>query len=73
MVGPLEAPATRKLALRARHELAPEEAVVVVTPGERPDGLDPAWLEGRGTIDGQPAAYICRGTECQISKPGDDL
>jgi hypothetical protein len=71
VVGPPDAPATRSLALAARRDLAPEETVVVIAPGERPDGLDPAWLEGRGTVDGQPVAYICRGTECEIAKPGD--
>ncbi|MDH3687299.1 MAG: hypothetical protein OEP95_13795, partial [Myxococcales bacterium] len=73
VIGPPDADATRELALSARRNLAPEEAVVVVAPDERPDGLDPAWLTGRGLVDGQPAAYICRGTECEITKPGDGL
>jgi uncharacterized protein YyaL (SSP411 family) len=64
VIGEVDAEATRDLAVRARRLLAPEEAVVVVAPGAAPPHLDPAWTQGRGLVNGKPAAYVCRGTEC---------
>jgi uncharacterized protein YyaL (SSP411 family) len=67
VVGDPSARSTRALADRARHVLAPEDAVVVAAPGRpAPAGLDPAWLRGRGLVDGRPAAYVCRGTTCSL-------
>ena len=67
VVGAPDDPETRDLARAARRKFAPEESVVVVAPGERPDGLDPAWLEGRGLQQGRPAAYHCHGTTCELA------
>jgi len=59
--------ATRALAARARRVLAPDDAVVVAAPGrDAPAGLDPAWIRGRGSVDGRPAAYVCHGTTCSL-------
>ena len=66
IVGATEDPATAALALRARRLLAPDEAVVVVAPGELPVGVDRSWLEGRDPKDGLPTAYVCRGTTCSL-------
>jgi len=65
--------ATRALAARARRVLAPEDAVVVATPGASPAGVDPAWLEGRVAVDGAPTAYVCRGVTCSlpVQRPDD--
>ena len=66
IVGDPDAPETAALADRARHVLAPEDAVVVAAPGEAPDGVDPAWLAGRDARDGRPTAYVCRGVACSL-------
>ena len=67
VVGDPEAPATRALAARARRILSPEDAVVVTAPGRpAPPGLDPAWTQGRGLVDGRAAAYVCRGPSCSL-------
>jgi uncharacterized protein YyaL (SSP411 family) len=73
IVGDPTAGETRSLASAARRALAPEDAVVVVAPGaSAPAGLDPAWITGRGLVDGRPAAYLCRGTTCSlpVREPG---
>jgi hypothetical protein len=57
---------TSELAARARRVLAPDDAVVVAKPGETPAGVDAAWLAGRGTVDGKPTAYVCRGLSCSL-------
>jgi uncharacterized protein YyaL (SSP411 family) len=54
------------LARRARRVLGPEDAVVVTTPGGRPEHLDPAWLAGREPESGRPTAWVCRGTTCSL-------
>jgi uncharacterized protein YyaL (SSP411 family) len=54
------------LAERARRVLGPEDAVVVCAPGERPGGVDPAWLAGRDPQDGKATAYVCRGRTCSL-------
>ncbi|MGH0028252.1 MAG: thioredoxin domain-containing protein [Myxococcota bacterium] len=54
------------LARRARHVLAPEDAVLVCAPGEVPDGVDPSWLAGRDPVDDRATAYVCRGTTCSL-------
>jgi uncharacterized protein YyaL (SSP411 family) len=67
VVGDPEVPATRALAARARRILGPEDAVVVTAPGRpAPPGLDPAWIQGRGLVDGRAAAYVCRGSSCSL-------
>jgi uncharacterized protein YyaL (SSP411 family) len=64
--GPLDAAGTQALARRARLLLAPEDAVVVAAPGERPAALDPAWLAGRDPAGGEPTAWVCRGVVCSL-------
>jgi hypothetical protein len=54
------------LAARARLVLAPEDHVLVAAPGERPAGVDPAWLQGREPAAGRATAWICRGTTCSL-------
>ncbi len=66
IVGPADAPATRALALGARRLLAPDEAVLVVAPGDPPAGIDASWLAGRDPKQGVPTAYVCRGTHCSL-------
>ncbi len=67
VAGDPDAPAARALAARVRRILAPEDAVVLAASGRAADaGLDPAWLAGRGPVDGRPAAYVCRGTTCSL-------
>ena len=74
VVGEPSDASTRALAARARCVLAPEDAVIVVGPDQdAPEGIDPAWLAGRGLVGGRPAAYVCRGTDCSLpaSEPDD--
>jgi uncharacterized protein YyaL (SSP411 family) len=60
-------PATSALAARARHALAPEDAVVVLAPGApAPPGLDPTWVTGREAPGGRATAWVCRGTTCSL-------
>jgi uncharacterized protein YyaL (SSP411 family) len=58
--------ATRTLAARARAELRPEDAVLVIRPGTSPVGVDADWIKGREPVEGRPTAYICRGTTCSL-------
>jgi uncharacterized protein YyaL (SSP411 family) len=37
-----------------------------VEPATPPIGVDPHWITGRELVDGQPAAYVCRGVECSL-------
>jgi uncharacterized protein YyaL (SSP411 family) len=67
IVGDPAARETAALAERARRVLLPDDAVVVVRPGEpAPSGVDRAWLEGRADKDGVPTAYVCRGRACTL-------
>jgi uncharacterized protein YyaL (SSP411 family) len=67
VIGDAADPATQALARRARHLLAPEDAVVVVAPDATPPAaLDPAWLAGRTAVEGRATAYVCRGTTCSL-------
>jgi len=66
IVGEAADPRRQALAAAARRRLAPEDAVIVTSPGSAPAGLDPLWLEGRGPLEGRPAAYLCRGRECSL-------
>jgi hypothetical protein len=67
IVGDPRDPATQALAVRARHVLAPEEAVLVAAPGApTPPGVDPGWLAERESKDGRPTAYVCRGVACSL-------
>jgi uncharacterized protein YyaL (SSP411 family) len=67
VVGDPEQEATRALAERARRVLRPDDAVVVVAPGESPPtGIAEEWLAGRAAIDDRPTAYVCRGTACSL-------
>ncbi len=66
VIGPLDAATTRELAAAARRALDPEDAVVVMAPGEMPEGVAATWFEGREARDGQPTAYVCRGFTCSM-------
>jgi uncharacterized protein YyaL (SSP411 family) len=55
------------LAARARRLLCPDDAVVVLEPGEaRPTGVASAWLRDRQPVNGEPTAWICRGNHCSL-------
>ncbi|MCW2780256.1 MAG: hypothetical protein JWR35_705 [Marmoricola sp.] len=60
VIGSPDDPSTADL-LRAARRHAPYGAVIVV--GE-PGGTGIPLLEGRGLVDGQPAAYVCRNLVC---------
>ncbi|HUR02883.1 MAG TPA: N-acylglucosamine 2-epimerase, partial [Nonomuraea sp.] len=65
VVGPLDDPRTR--ALHREALLADVPGLVVALgdgEGVPPDG--PALLEGRGTVGGSPAAYVCQGFTCRM-------
>jgi uncharacterized protein YyaL (SSP411 family) len=67
VVGDPEERATYLLAERARRVLRPDDAIVVVGPGETaPTGIAEDWLFGRTAVDGRPTAYVCRGTACSL-------
>jgi uncharacterized protein YyaL (SSP411 family) len=67
IVGEARDAGTRALADRARRVLRPEDAVVVVAPGEpTPLGVDSEWLRGREAVDGRPTAYLCHGSHCSL-------
>jgi hypothetical protein len=58
--------ASTALADRARRVLGPNDSVIVFPAGTKPANIDPTWLTGREPVDGRPAAYVCRGTECSL-------
>jgi len=63
----LDAGGARALAERARALLLPDDLVVVIAPGDRaPEGLAQSWIAGRDLVDGQAAAYVCRGVTCSL-------
>ncbi len=66
IAGDPSSPETVALAAVARRALGPEDGVVVFAPGAPPEGVDPAWLEGRSLFGGRPAAYLCRGRTCSL-------
>jgi uncharacterized protein YyaL (SSP411 family) len=54
------------LSARARRVLAPEDAVLVASPGETPADVDPDWLRGREPAGGRATAWVCRGVTCSL-------
>ncbi|MGW3363573.1 thioredoxin domain-containing protein [Streptosporangium canum] len=62
IVGPLDDPATSALHRTALLSPAPGLVVALGEPGSAEVPL----LEGRGLLDGAPAAYVCRGFTCRI-------
>ncbi|CAN5436828.1 thioredoxin domain-containing protein [soil metagenome] len=74
LAGPLEVavvgedgdPARDELARVARASSSPGLVVLVAAPGSD----DVPLLEGRGPVDGRPAAYVCRGMVCD--RPATD-
>ena len=63
VVGPAEDPRTAELVRTALH-VAPPGAVLALGSGDDPQGIP--LLEGRGLIDGAPAAYVCQNFACQL-------
>ncbi|MEP6756668.1 MAG: thioredoxin domain-containing protein [Chthonomonadales bacterium] len=47
-----------------RSEYRPNLLCVIAPPTGAP-GLNPDWTEGRGPVEGKPAAYVCRDQECK--------
>lgn len=66
VIGEPDDPDTLALCHRARRVLGPEDGVVGVRPGERPDRLAASWLLGREPVDGRATAYVCRGVSCSL-------
>jgi len=67
VMGEADHPSTAALAHRARQALLPDDAVVVLNPGdERPTGVSATWLEGRAPRPGTPTAWVCQGTSCSL-------
>ena len=66
VVGPPADDRTRALHQTALHAASPG-AVLALGDGTLPVGADGgvALLEGRGLVDGAPAAYVCRQFTCQ--------
>ncbi|MER5320824.1 thioredoxin domain-containing protein [Streptosporangium roseum] len=62
IVGPLDDPATSALHRTALLSPAPGLVVALGEPGSAGVPL----LEGRGLLDGAPAAYVCRGFTCRM-------
>ncbi|MEU7456958.1 thioredoxin domain-containing protein [Streptosporangium roseum] len=62
IVGPLDDPATSALHRTALLSPAPGLVVALGEPGSAEVPL----LEGRGLLDGAPAAYVCRGFTCRM-------
>ncbi len=61
MIGPADDQRTRALHQTALHA-APPGAVLALGDGI---SADVPLLEGRGLVDGAPAAYVCRQFTCQ--------
>jgi uncharacterized protein YyaL (SSP411 family) len=66
VIGSVSDPAVQALLARARALLGPDDFALALAPDERPDWLDPAWLEGRSAVGGRPTAYLCRGSSCSL-------
>jgi len=66
VIGDPADPRSQTLLARARALLGPDDFALALVPGESPQWLDPAWLEGRSAVNGQPTAYLCRGTTCSL-------
>ncbi|MFJ2028830.1 thioredoxin domain-containing protein [Streptosporangium sp. NPDC087985] len=62
IVGPLDDPATVALHRTALLSSVPGLVVALGEPGAEEVPL----LEGRGLVDGAPAAYVCRGFTCRM-------
>jgi len=64
IVGDPEDAATRALVRAAHARFLPNLTIV----GRAPDAAAPdvPLLEGRGLVDGRPAAYVCRGYACRL-------
>jgi uncharacterized protein YyaL (SSP411 family) len=62
VVGPASDPATRALADAVRDGFHPD---VVYAFGDGTDAGGIPLLEGRGPVDGAPAAYICERFACR--------
>jgi len=67
IIGEVGADDTEALAASARIRLLPDDAVVVVAPGQStPTGVADDWLSDRAASDGKATAYICHGTTCSL-------
>ncbi|MFC4058404.1 thioredoxin domain-containing protein [Planomonospora corallina] len=65
VVGPADDPATAALHRAALTSTVPGLVVAVGEPGSAESPPVPL-LEGRGLVDGSPAAYVCRGFTCRM-------
>jgi uncharacterized protein YyaL (SSP411 family) len=69
IVGDPADPATRALLAEVRRRYLPHTVVALARPGEEnPLPL----LEGRGLVDGKPAAYVCENFACKLPVTGVD-
>jgi uncharacterized protein len=71
VVGPLDSDATRDLVAAYRSTWRPGAVLAVAEPG----ASEPALLEGRSLVDGQPAGYVCRNFACErpVTSPAEFL
>jgi uncharacterized protein YyaL (SSP411 family) len=70
IAGPREAEGTRGLLAAARADYLPARALAWVDPAAAGSGLP--LLAGKRTVDGRPAAYVCRNYACDapVVDPG---
>ncbi len=82
IIGPPADPATRELVATARKDYAPNRVLAgadgpvaglsksaLTVPSRLPapaDGVASPLLEGRGLVNGNPAAYVCENYVCQL-------
>ncbi len=67
VVGPLEDARTQALLEEVRRHYLPHTVVAL----REPDSENPLpLLEGRGLVDGEPAAYVCENYACQLPVTG---
>ncbi|MBG0826242.1 thioredoxin domain-containing protein [Planomonospora sp. ID67723] len=65
VVGPVDDPATAALHRTALRSPVPGLVVALGEPGS-PGVSGVPLLDGRGLVDGSPAAYVCRGFTCRM-------
>jgi uncharacterized protein YyaL (SSP411 family) len=82
VIGAPDDPATQALAATARRDYAPNRVIAGASgpvapeassllimsgrPAPAPDGQRSPLLEGRGLVNGKPAAYVCENYVCQM-------
>jgi uncharacterized protein YyaL (SSP411 family) len=65
IVGPIDDPATRSLVEAARAEAGPGAVIARGDPEDEEAASAVPLLAGRPSVDGRPAAYVCRDFACR--------